>query len=179
MVTETVVAEPDGADAEPAVAVAEPVVIQPAVTAESSEPGLSETESAEPVLSEPESAEPVSAEPESPASVEVDPNATQPFELSKVIPSRRPKSADKQDEAGLFEDADETNESLVDSGETRLSDFTSSGGFQIADEDPSGPALGSLPSAPSAIPTKKASGAIWWILAIIAVIAVALAFFLQ
>ncbi|MFT5358772.1 MAG: hypothetical protein ACI9KE_006011 [Polyangiales bacterium] len=101
---------------------------------------------------------------------DVEAEATVPFELMKVV-SMRPSSAEEQSVVVSDEALD---------GEARIEDFTSSGGFRMADEDPSGPALGSLPQAPMVPSTKKSGGgATWWIFALLAIAALALALALR
>lgn len=101
-------------------------------------------------------------------------DATVPFELVKVAPP--PQTHENVAEA-LLKPAAEGEEARLESNEPRMDDFDS-GGVPLADEEPSIPALGSLPAAPAPA-ENKGSGATWWIFALLAVAALALALALR
>ncbi|MFK7998218.1 MAG: hypothetical protein AB8H86_01430 [Polyangiales bacterium] len=130
---------------------------------------------------EPESAEvpapvTVNAPPPSPlaSASPAESESTVPFELVKVAP---PPKGDENVSEALLKPAPES-EARLESSEARMDDFTSSGGFPLADEEPSVPALGSLPAEPAPA-ANKGSGATWWIFALLAVAALALALALR
>lgn len=104
--------------------------------------------------------------------VEFDPSVTQPFELMKVVNTHRLKGKNVVVAENVVEQPESAD------AEPRLTDFTSSGSVRLADEDPSVPALGSLPPTP--VPASpKGAGATWWIFALLAIAAIALALALR
>lgn len=108
--------------------------------------------------------------------------ATVPFELVQITAPLKKAEANASDQSEPLAEPNlvaEHDEAPLESSEPRMDDFTSSGGFVLADEDPSVPALGSLPPKPMAPAEKKGSSATWWIFALLAVAALALALALR
>lgn len=108
--------------------------------------------------------------------------ATMPFELVQVAASLKKTEANVNDQSAPLAEPNlvaERDEAPLESSEPRMDDFTSSGGFLLPNEEPSVPALGSLPPKPMAPAEKKGSSATWWIFALLAVAALALALALR